>query len=279
VTVALAALAGFVAGRLAWLALRPVLAQPLFARENYRGHPVATAGGLVTVVALLVVEAVRSAASVAGLGEDGGLTASRVLVLLAAGGFALLGLVDDLGGTAHARGFRGHLAALGRGEVTTGLVKLAGGSLLAVVLVSPLADESLLRLLADAGLVALAANLGNLLDRAPGRAGKAALVAFAVLAVGTTAASVLAAPAVLVGAVAGVLPEDLRERLMLGDTGANATGAVLGLAVVMACSPAVRTGTLAAVLALNLASEVVSFSRVIETVAPLRALDRLGRRP
>jgi hypothetical protein len=30
---------------------------------------------------------------------------------------------------------------------------------------------------------------------------------------------------------------------------------------------------------LNLVSERVSFSRVIERVGPLRALDRLGRRP
>jgi hypothetical protein len=33
------------------------------------------------------------------------------------------------------------------------------------------------------------------------------------------------------------------------------------------------------VAALNLASEVVSFSRVIDRFAPLRALDRAGRLP
>jgi hypothetical protein len=33
------------------------------------------------------------------------------------------------------------------------------------------------------------------------------------------------------------------------------------------------------VLALNLASEAVSFSKVIDRVGPLRALDRAGRRP
>jgi UDP-N-acetylmuramyl pentapeptide phosphotransferase/UDP-N-acetylglucosamine-1-phosphate transferase len=71
---------------------------------------------------------------------------------------------------------------------------------------------------------------------------------------------------------------DLRERLMLGDAGANALGAVLGLGVVLACSPGVRTLVLVVVAALNLASELVSFSRVIDRVAPLRALDQLGRR-
>jgi hypothetical protein len=33
------------------------------------------------------------------------------------------------------------------------------------------------------------------------------------------------------------------------------------------------------VAGLNLTSEVVSFSRVIDRVPPLRTLDRLGRRP
>jgi UDP-N-acetylmuramyl pentapeptide phosphotransferase/UDP-N-acetylglucosamine-1-phosphate transferase len=76
---------------------------------------------------------------------------------------------------------------------------------------------------------------------------------------------------------AGLLAADLRERLMLGDAGANALGAALGLGVVLTASPAARTAVLIAVVALNLASEVVSFSRIIDGVAPLRALDRLGR--
>jgi hypothetical protein len=54
---------------------------------------------------------------------------------------------------------------------------------------------------------------------------------------------------------------------------------VIGLGVVIATAPATRTIVLLGVLALNLASEAVSFSRVIDRVPPLRALDRAGRKP
>src|SRR5438270_804247 len=85
--------------------------------------------------------------------------------------------------------------------------------------------------------------------------------------------SVLGAAAVA-GAAIALLPEDLRERAMLGDTGANVMGGALGLGVVAACSPGVRIGALVVVAALNVLSELVSFSRVIEAVPPLRAADR-----
>jgi UDP-N-acetylmuramyl pentapeptide phosphotransferase/UDP-N-acetylglucosamine-1-phosphate transferase len=65
---------------------------------------------------------------------------------------------------------------------------------------------------------------------------------------------------------------------MLGDAGANPLGAVMGLAVVLAAAPGVRDVVLVALVTLNVAGEVVSFSRVIELVPPLRVLDRAGRR-
>ncbi len=66
--------------------------------------------------------------------------------------------------------------------------------------------------------------------------------------------------------------------MMLGDAGANPLGATLGLATVLAVSPMTRNWVLVVLLALNLVSERVSFSRVIERVPPLRVIDRAGRR-
>ena len=75
------------------------------------------------------------------------------------------------------------------------------------------------------GLVAGTANLVNLLDLRPGRAGKAADLA-AAATLGGPAGGLVAGP---LGATLAVLPEDLGERVMLGDAGANAVGALLGL--------------------------------------------------
>src|SRR5690348_18102230 len=80
------------------------------------------------------------------------------------------------------------------------------------------------------------------------------------------------------GAALGVLGDDLRERLMLGDTGANVLGGALGLAVVLDVGRGSRNVILVVLVLLNVAAELLSFSRVIDAVPPLRAFDRLGRR-
>ena len=276
-TLLLAAATGVVAARVLLVMLRPVLTQPLFARENYRGRTVFTAAGVILPLALLAVEAARALG--AALGVGGAVGPGRVSVVLAALGLGLLGLIDDLAGSPEVQGFRGHLAALARGRLTTGGVKLLGGVAVSVLVVAHRAGGSLGRLVADAVLVALAANLANLFDRRPGRAIKVGVSAFAALAVAASGAVVLSGVAVVAGAAAGLFADDAGERLMLGDAGANVLGGVIGLGVVLTGDVVARTSVLVVVAALNLLSEVVSFSRLIDGVAPLRAVDRWGRRP
>jgi UDP-GlcNAc:undecaprenyl-phosphate GlcNAc-1-phosphate transferase len=268
--VVLAFLAGLGAGGLFLVLLQPVLASPALQRENYRGHRLPTAGGLVALVATVVV-----------IGCWWFVDRRYELrhVLPAALGFGLFGLVDDLlGSGADGRGFTGHLRALSRGRLTTGGLKLLGGAAVGLVTAS-IVDDQPVRLLLDAALVALAANLGNLFDRAPGRTIKAGVLASAVLVAGVGLHPALLGPAVVVGAFVALLPADLGERQMLGDTGANALGAVLGTGVLLVCPFNVRMAVLVVVLFLNAASELVSFSEVIQRVGPLRWVDRAGRRP
>jgi UDP-N-acetylmuramyl pentapeptide phosphotransferase/UDP-N-acetylglucosamine-1-phosphate transferase len=270
--------AGAVVALALWRALAPTFAEPLFERQNYRGRRLPTAVGLVIPIAVVVVESVVTVVDALGADVDEATQPGRRLAVLAALGFSLLGLLDDLAGAGQSGGFGGHLRALAGGRLTTGAVKLFGGAALAVVVVAAgTAGRSTGRLIADAALVALAANLGNLLDRAPGRVGKSVLVAGLVLLVSTGFGPELAGMSLVLGAGAGLLVPDLRERCMLGDAGANALGAAVGVGVVLACSPGVRLVVLAVVAALNLLSEVVSFSRVIRATPPLRWADDAGR--
>jgi UDP-N-acetylmuramyl pentapeptide phosphotransferase/UDP-N-acetylglucosamine-1-phosphate transferase len=274
----LAFVAGAVVVRVLAAGASDVLAAPTLRRRNYRDHELATAGGILLVLALVPIEAVRAVFELFDLGREGS-SEARALVLLACLGFGLLGFVDDVLGTPADQGFRGHVRALGERRITTGMMKLAGGGALALVLVATARPTAGWRLVPDALLVALAANLVNLLDRAPGRAIKASLAAAVPLALVAGSGPVGLALAPVLGGAVGLLGDDLRERLMLGDTGANVLGAALGLAAVLELSTGPRYVVLAVLVALNIAAEVVSLSSVIDRTPPLRALDRLGRRP
>ncbi len=227
-----------------------------------------------------------------GAGSAGSLAAAALLAALVAGA---AGRYDDLAGERPgertAKGLRGHAAALRRGQVTGGVVKAAAVGSAAAVAGWLLADAdadsaatrpagALLDIAVRAGVVAGTANLVNLLDLRPGRALKAVLVAGAPLVLGRgSGGGLVAGPA---GVALALLPGDLAERRMLGDAGANALGAVLGVGWAAGggrASPGRRIVGLVVLAAVTAASEVVSFSRVIDATPVLRGLDRIGRRP
>jgi hypothetical protein len=161
-----------------------------------------------------------------------------------------LGLVDDVYGGPE-RGFRAHL----RAGNTTGVLKLVGIPLVGLVAT---------RKVSGALLVGLSANFVNQLDTRPGRALKAYL-----------------AGALLVGApirsAVLLLPYDLREKVMLGDAGSNALGAMLGLSSVSRLTGKSRWLAIGALAGLTLLGERRSLGELIERTPGLRTLDRLGR--
>jgi UDP-GlcNAc:undecaprenyl-phosphate/decaprenyl-phosphate GlcNAc-1-phosphate transferase len=278
-TVTLGFVAGVVGALVAWRLMRPVFASAFLARLNYRGHTLPTAGGLVVVLVALGGEAAISVLLRAGLDIDPGNTGPRWTALGVALGFGLLGLLDDLVGDASARGYTGHLTALVKGELTTGGLKLFGGAAVALVVAGWVDHPGVGWLLVDAALIATAANLGNLLDRAPGRTVKVSTLGFVLLVLIGRLPAELVGVALVCGAGVGMLRADLAEDEMLGDTGANVLGGAVGLGVVLVAPDWVRLVVLVVVLGLNLASERVSFSAVIDQTPALRAIDRLGRRP
>jgi UDP-N-acetylmuramyl pentapeptide phosphotransferase/UDP-N-acetylglucosamine-1-phosphate transferase len=280
VRLALLGLGGFAAASVLWLLGRSMFEAPILQRRNYRDVDVPVGAGILIVVAAIAVEALVRLVDVAR--DEAHLleTGARGWTLVAASGFGLLGLFDDLAAHGDDRGFRGHLRALAGGRLTTGGLKLGAGGLLALVLAAGRTPHSIGRTLLGGAVIALAANVGNLFDRAPGRTTKVALAAgIAVVAAASSAERpALAGMIVVLAAGAGLLAFDLGERLMLGDAGSNVLGAAVGLGVVLTCGATVQWVVLAVLVALNVASELVSFSRVIDRVSVLRALDRAGRR-
>jgi hypothetical protein len=120
------------------------------------------------------------------------------------------------------------------------------------------------RSLSAAAVVGLSANALNQLDTRPGRALKAYLAV----------AIPLGAPVRLAVLLA---PYDLREMAMLGDTGANALGAVLGLNSVERITGRGRWLLIGALLGLTALGERTSLGQLIERSPVLRRVDEWGR--
>ena len=261
------------------LTIKPPGGSQTWDRTNHRGEPITLLEGPAVAIG-----------SIAGALAGGGSTRDRIALAVAGAGAAAFGSYDDLAGNGVSKGFRGHLGALRAGELTTGAVKLAGigatGLAAALIAGPPVrpgtagrdasASLAVADALINAGLVAGGANLLNLFDLRPGRAIKVALLTGGLLAPSARGRAVAAPP---LSAAAALLPEDLGERSMLGDAGANALGAMLGAAAAISLPRPARLGVLAVVAGLTAASEKVSLTKVIERIGPLHRLDMLGRRP
>lgn len=197
-------------------------------------------------------------------------------------GAAAFGALDDLAQDSSSKGLRGHLAAARRGEVTTGAIKILGlgvtGLLTARMIDQSGQRQGLVGTLTGGAVIAGSANIVNLLDLRPGRALKVVLLLAAPIVAGGRGTDVSTAAAVA-GAAIAALPDDLAGHSMLGDTGANSAGALLGTALVTRTGPRGRLLALVVITALTLASEKVSFTKVIESTPVLRELDALGRPP
>jgi UDP-GlcNAc:undecaprenyl-phosphate/decaprenyl-phosphate GlcNAc-1-phosphate transferase len=190
-------------------------------------------------------------------------------------GVAFLGLLDDILDL-RARGWRGHLRAVAGGGFSTGAMKAIGTAALAFALLAHRGPfgEVVLSVL----VIALATNLFNLLDLRPGRAAKAWVLLAAGLLLGEWDAEGLRLVGPLAGALLVLGVYDLRERCMLGDTGANLLGALAGTWLVVALGTGGEAVAAGVLLALTIFGEFRSFTRTIDRVPPLRVLDSIGRR-
>jgi UDP-N-acetylmuramyl pentapeptide phosphotransferase/UDP-N-acetylglucosamine-1-phosphate transferase len=257
-------------------------------RVNHKGDTVSLAEGPgVTVGATAGAVLGANSPAYAAAAATAGLTAGAV------------GLYDDIADAKgeKAKGFKGHVGALLKGRMSAGLIKVLGISTAGIASAAlidlqngELTDERrpLIRRLwnvgVGGGVIAGAANVVNLFDLRPGRALKVVTLVSAPLSrpAGAKSRRRTAAgganTALAVSAAAGAaMAEDLEGKTMLGDGGANALGALLGLAYIARTGMLGRHVALAGVAALIAASEKVSFTKVIAETPVLRELDELGR--
>ncbi|SHF28952.1 UDP-N-acetylmuramyl pentapeptide phosphotransferase/UDP-N-acetylglucosamine-1-phosphate transferase [Desulfofundulus australicus DSM 11792] len=239
-----------------------------FVRPNFRGEVIPLGVGLVfslaTVACIVILYPFL----------PGQLQFSALAFSLALAAFTCLGLVDDVWGSRRDSGLKGHLRNLLQGRLTTGALKaLAGGgvSLFLATATGPLAWVPV-----NALTLALSVNTINLLDLRPGRAGKGFLLGSILLFAAGWGQWSLAFLGALAGSVMAYLTVDLKARAMMGDTGANALGAALGLTAIWVLPDGVKLVYLGLLIVLHVVAEKYSLTALIARSPLLDRLDRWG---
>ncbi len=267
---------GLIAGIASALLIRALprrLAAAGLARRNFRGETIPTACGISIVVG--------SALALVAVGF--GLMPfhrSFAAMLVALGGFGALGLADDRWGSPAAKGLRGHVRKLlVERRFTSGLAKAVGGALAGLLIAGPILGVSGWQIVVPGAIIALSANLVNLLDLRPGRATAASLALLASAMAALLARAAIVETACVMAVASGAAATYRRDALgliMLGDTGSNAVGACVGVSFVLAATSAeARLAILIGLAAVHLIAERHSLSAIIEAHPFLRALDRL----
>ncbi|MGA8219224.1 MAG: hypothetical protein WB771_11710 [Solirubrobacterales bacterium] len=198
---------------------------------------------------------------------------SRWLAFLA--GVGLLGLLDDLA-AGSPQGLRGHARALCHGRISTGAIKAVGTLALAAYALGG-RGMGAPGYAAALGVLTLAVHLGNLLDTRPGRSEKALALAVTAVCLASWSLVPLEPVAALLGPVAVGAVLTLRERAMLGDSGASLIGGIIGVLLVTTLSASGLWCALAVLISISLYGEFRSISSAIDRVPLLERLDSLGR--
>lgn len=276
-------LGSFFTGKLLLPRLAVFLHEANFTRINFRGEAIPTGGGILFILSVPVW---MVAALVLGIPHfDLTNTFLFISVLL---GMGLVGFFDDVFGSQDAKGFSGHFGALFRGHLTSGALKALYGGITAAIFATGLwivqrqmREISIVlqvyEFFLNIGVIALFTNLINLLDLRPGRAGKSYLLGLVILFFLSKQPELFVVAIPLTVILLAYLRADLKAWIMMGDVGSNLLGGVLGMMLAWTFTPFSKTLAFIILLTLNLLSERLSFSRIIEKYRILRFLDELGR--
>ncbi len=243
-------------------------------KPNYRKRDVVNSFGILLPIVLISAGAIYSLQSVARGGVP--FSDSFFLILALVVSAAFVGLLDDLLGSRVIGGLKGHFSQVRFGIMTTGTLKAAIGLSISIIVAAAISNSALMFLL-NAAVITLSINAANLFDLRPARAIKV----FTLAASATFAASVSAVLfwdlwGFIIPPVVGLLWGDIKEKSMIGDSGANALGAIIGLSFVLNLNWITNLVILVVLVALHLLSERYSISTFISRTPVLKQLDELG---
>ena len=241
--------------------------------ENYRNRKVPTGGGIVLVFAFLFTVAYYLFFS------ERDLIPFREWLLpltILVAGLGFLGFIDDVYGMHGIGGFKGHFSELLKGHVTTGIIKAIGGGVICLV-VAALSSAGYAATLINGLLIALLANIFNLLDLRPGRAMKLFLILGIAIFLLSVSSKFWILSGLLFGPLIILLGADLSESCMLGDAGSNVIGGIAGFAIVSNFELPVSIAALGLAILAHVYTESHSISKLIDDTPMLRKLDEIGR--
>jgi UDP-N-acetylmuramyl pentapeptide phosphotransferase/UDP-N-acetylglucosamine-1-phosphate transferase len=191
---------------------------------------------------------------------------------------SILGWIDDYIGTQEIKGISGHVNVfIQQKRITTGLLKAAGGTVIALMVTFPIA-QNLFHWLILTLLVMLSIHLYNLLDTRPGRSLKAfwlVLLPF-IFIIGFVDSLFIFLPLIIATMI--MFQYDRKRKAMLGDTGSNMLGGVIGFLMAYYAPFILQIVFLILLIGLSVVAEKHSFSAYIKRTPWLRKIDQWGLR-
>jgi UDP-N-acetylmuramyl pentapeptide phosphotransferase/UDP-N-acetylglucosamine-1-phosphate transferase len=188
----------------------------------------------------------------------------------------LLGLIDDIYGKPYPKGLKGHIMhAIGKGIITTGLMKAVGTVGVAILFLWMNQPISIFPSFVGFCLLTGLPHVMNLFDTRPLRVWKVAVcMTIFVLIVNPLPSFVFIVMLLSVFYVLYVL--EGYKKAMLGDNGATLIGAILAVIILNHISLMLQIILLFIVVLFIALAEKYSFSKAIEKSSFLRRIDQLG---
>lgn len=188
----------------------------------------------------------------------------------------IAGLLDDLIGDKNVKGFKGHIKSLFKGKLTTGGLKAIIG-FLSSVLVSIIISNNVYEFIINVFIISLFTNFINLFDLRPGRASKVFIILSIILLISSNNFNYSFIILSMYGILMRYMPVDLKSNAMMGDVGSNVLGMTLGVYCALSHNITSKLIYLCILVVLQVLSEFISFTKIIENNKILKYIDNIGR--